>query len=267
MATLNTVTSSTRPASPAAGEAYFETDTNKIIVWTGSAWTEIVSDTVPSYLNQYSLSLDGTNDYADAGNVTQINSATNLSVSLWFNLDNLTSGGARPVLMAGGPGTFYIWPDTNTTLSYVTGGVPHSFTVSTWSTGQWYHLTTVHAGTSLEVYLDGSSIGTATVSAVASNQGNNLNIGHWTNGVGSVGNYLDGKMDEVALFTSALSSSDVTAIYNSGVPADLTSYSPVGWWRMGDDDSGSGTTVTDQGSGGNNASLVNGASFSTSVPS
>jgi hypothetical protein len=44
MATLNTVTSSTRPASPAAGEAYFETDTNKIIVWTGSEWTELVSD-------------------------------------------------------------------------------------------------------------------------------------------------------------------------------------------------------------------------------
>jgi hypothetical protein len=44
MAKLNTVTSSTRPASPAAGETYFETDTNKIIVWTGSEWTEIVSD-------------------------------------------------------------------------------------------------------------------------------------------------------------------------------------------------------------------------------
>ncbi len=44
MATLNTVTSSTRPASPAAGETYFETDTNKIIVWTGSEWTELVSD-------------------------------------------------------------------------------------------------------------------------------------------------------------------------------------------------------------------------------
>lgn len=44
MAKLNTVTSSTRPASPAAGETYFETDTNKIIIWDGSAWTEIVSD-------------------------------------------------------------------------------------------------------------------------------------------------------------------------------------------------------------------------------
>jgi len=44
MASLNTVTSSTRPASPTAGETYFETDTNKIIIWTGSAWTELNSD-------------------------------------------------------------------------------------------------------------------------------------------------------------------------------------------------------------------------------
>ena len=44
MAKLNTVTSGTRPASPAAGEAYFETDTNKIIIWDGSAWTELASD-------------------------------------------------------------------------------------------------------------------------------------------------------------------------------------------------------------------------------
>lgn len=44
MATLNTTTSSTRPASPTAGETYFETDTNKIIIWNGTSWTEIVSD-------------------------------------------------------------------------------------------------------------------------------------------------------------------------------------------------------------------------------
>ena len=44
MAKLNTVTSGTRPASPAAVETYFETDTNEIIIWDGSAWTELVSD-------------------------------------------------------------------------------------------------------------------------------------------------------------------------------------------------------------------------------
>jgi hypothetical protein len=44
MAKLDTITSSTRPSSPVAGKAYFETDTNKVIIWDGSAWTELNSD-------------------------------------------------------------------------------------------------------------------------------------------------------------------------------------------------------------------------------
>ena len=90
---------------------------------------------------------------------------------------------------------------------------------------------------------------------------------------------FNGLIDEVALWDSALSASDVTAIYNSGVPADLSSLSPVNWWRFGDGtgdtDSGGGApangdtigTVVDQGSGGNNATGTNGPLYSNSVPS
>ena len=79
-----------------------------------------------------------------------------------------------------------------------------------------------------------------------------------------------GLVDEVALWSADVSS-DIATIYNSGVPSDLSDNSivetaPYNWWRMGDNDSGSGTTITDQGSGGNNGTLVNGASFSTDVP-
>ena len=30
----------------------------------------------------------------------------------------------------------------------------------------------------------------------------------------------------------------MTSIYNSGILNDITSLSPVGWWRMGDNDGG-----------------------------
>jgi hypothetical protein len=36
---------------------------------------------------------------------------------------------------------------------------------------------------------------------------------------------------------------------------------------MGENDGATGTTITDQGSGGNDATLVNGPTFSTDVPS
>ena len=42
--TLLTCTSSTRPASPSAGDTLFETDTDKIIVYSGSDWKVYDSD-------------------------------------------------------------------------------------------------------------------------------------------------------------------------------------------------------------------------------
>ena len=89
--------------------------------------------------------------------------------------------------------------------------------------------------------------------------------------------YFPGLIDEVAIFGSALSdggvstgataSGDIATVYNSGVPGDIASLSPVSWWRMGDNDGGTGTTVTDQGSGSNNGTLTNGPTFSSTVPS
>ena len=75
-----------------------------------------------------------------------------------------------------------------------------------------------------------------------------------------------GKIDEVALFDAALTAGNVSTIYNSGKPGDLTAFSPSGWWRMGDVNGASGTTITDQGSGGNNGTLTNGPTYSTNVP-
>ena len=78
-------------------------------------------------------------------------------------------------------------------------------------------------------------------------------------------------IDEVSVFNSILSDPDITSIYNSGVPADLTSLSPLGWWRMGEEATWGGRdwTLVDQGSGGNNGLTQNMAEASrvTDVPS
>ena len=55
-----------------------------------------------------------------------------------------------------------------------------------------------------------------------------------------------GKLDEVSIWSKALSDADVTDIYNGGTPGDLSlSSSLKSWWRMGDNNGGTGTTVTD----------------------
>ena len=75
-----------------------------------------------------------------------------------------------------------------------------------------------------------------------------------------------GELDEISLFDSD-KSANIATIYNSGVPTDLTSLSPVNWYRMGDNDGATGTTITDLGSGSNNGTLINGPTFTTNVPS
>ena len=283
MAKLNTVTSSTRPASPAAGETYFETDTNKIIVWTGSAWTEIVSDTAPSFTgNTYSIDLDGTDDYFSTGFAPSSIGTGDYSISWWFNVESgatvdhpyfftfgATSGSGTATYqgcgLTGRSGNGYkIRVNNNYSSSYTQTA---SSSTSDIVAGTWYHMLFVRDGNTITLYKNGSSLITLSNSNVGLNDlslGSDFRVGYLHN---SNSLFFTGLIDEFAIFNSALTSSNATAIYNSGVPADLASYSPVGWWRMGDNDSGTGTTITDQGSGSNDGTLNNGSIFSTSVPS
>ena len=48
------------------------------------------------------------------------------------------------------------------------------------------------------------------------------------------GLYFNGKMSNVAMWNSD-QTTNVSTIYNNGRPADLTSLSPVAWWRMGEE--------------------------------
>jgi hypothetical protein len=131
--------------------------------------------------------------------------------------------------------------------------------------GEWHHVAAVIDGYDWTVYVDGEEdcTWTATISAGTASA--------YTMRIAAASNMYfptDGLIDEVAFFTSALSASDITAIYNSGTPASLESYSPYGWWRMGDNDGGTGTTITNQGTGSTSTdgTLTNGPTYSTDVP-
>tara|TARA_Y100000385_G_scaffold84921_1_gene87140 strand:- start:2540 stop:3337 length:798 start_codon:yes stop_codon:yes gene_type:complete len=265
MATLNTVTSSTRPASPTAGEAYFETDTNKIVVYNGSSWTEIVSDgTLSSYSNAYSVSFDGTNDYIQLPNgVLSTFTGTAYTISMWYNLDVV--GSYQEIFTAGSNLQIYFRPRTTQVgLELYVNGAGRIIQPSPYSNvGSWVHgcISVDTTGTST-MYINGS-FSASSPSVPQPTSVSNPVIGSFN----GASNFLNGLVDEVAIFNSALSASNVTAIYNSGVPNDISSLSPVNWWRMGENDGGSGTTITDQGSGSNDGTLTNGPTFSSSVPS
>jgi hypothetical protein len=217
---------------------------------------------LPSIANGYALSFDGTDDYMDVGNITALNSVANASYSFWYNWS--TQGSVCSLLGDVSKGIeVYHYQSTLYAHNFIDGNTYLS--VSKPSTGTWNHVVCTFDSSASKLYLNGSLVDSNSgASATASNCGNSFQIARL-----SGSNLLGGAklIDEVALFTSTLSASDVTAIYNGGVPCDISSLNPVGWWRMGDNDGGTGTTITDQGSGSNDGTLTNGPTFSTTVPS
>jgi hypothetical protein len=278
MATVDVIANRST-ASEILGKAYFETDTNSFIVYNGSGWVELQSDgtgAAPPF-NQYSVDLDGTNNYIDVGGSYDLG-----TFSAWFKPDSTLTAtssaaamasftgvnpyGSAAVLSVGGHISGAI---SNEIIALYTGDYWHAYTSATDTINtNWHHVALLWTGSTYDIYLDGSSVKNAS-GTFGGSLGNvkipisDLSIGRRNNNT----SFFPGLVDEVAIWSTELSASDITDIYNSGVPTDISSLSPAGWWRMGEDDSGTGTTITDQGSGGNDGTLVNGPTFSSDVPS
>jgi len=229
--------------------------------------------------NEFSVAFDGVNDFMA---VSPSSSIQMYGLSMWFQPDSAISKSSSSQVAFGPAGTYWL-PGfgniagllTNELISIFIGAVygytSSSATIST----NWHHLAIAWStsaattgGDGYDIWLDGVKVGNASNNALGSFS--LYTIPASAIAFGSRPNnsfHFDGKLDEVALFSSLLSASDIATLYNSGVPGDISSLNPVGWWRMGDNNSGSGTTITDQGSGGNNGTLTNGPTFSSSVPS
>jgi hypothetical protein len=218
-----------------------------------------VVDNPPNYSN-YSMHFDATDDYITSGYTFPTGDADK-SFSLWFNLDSsqyawLIAGGADTDSNAFG---LYV---NGTTLSFHGNGGTYDMALAgtTFATGTWYHVAVTYDGTNIRGYVNGILDTTKSAALVTSSA--TIRLGVRQNG----SHFFDGFLDEVAVWNSVLTSAQINDIYNGGVPAALTSLSPIGWWRFGENDSGAGTTISDEGSGGNDGTLVSTPTFERSVP-
>lgn len=109
------------------------------------------------------------------------------------------------------------------------------------TTGSWHHyaFTKDTSGTiaGVKIYVDGVS---KTITTAADTLGTITMGDGLLMGFGFADGYVVGPIDQVSLYNSELSQSQITAIYNLGHPVDLStldSYSnTIGWWQMGEGD-------------------------------
>lgn len=117
-----------------------------------------------------------------------------------------------------------------------TGGAEATLTSSSFTAGNWYHIVGVFDGTNASVYVNaqpGISF-QAMTGTQALDTWDPLTIGC---GRGLNNNKFGGSIDEVAIYTNALSSARVTAHYNAGngggsYQSTVMADSPYMYWRM-----------------------------------
>ena len=264
--TIPTTTSSTRPGSPSAGDAYFETDTKNYIIYDGANWRTYNYDGIglSAVTNTTSVTLDGVDDYVLIPSHSSYAFGTgDFSIICWFNADIIGAATYNTVYdfrtaSASPHPSFFLGTPSGFRYYYYNGSTVFNHNVTP-STGQWYMSAVVRSGTTTKVYQNAIEVSSGTDTVSYSVPTNGIRLGLHHNGTLD----FDGYLDEFAIFNTALSSSQISDIYNSGNPVDLDPLEPLTWLRLGDGDTG--TTVTDHGSLGNDASLVNNAAFSTTT--
>ena len=82
--------------------------------------------------------------------------------------------------------------------------------------GSWNHIIAQRDGSSLELFVNGSSVGSLTISGSITSSSNGVLVGRRNEADGRDFS-TNGRLDEVAVWSRALSSDEITALYNDGV--------------------------------------------------
>jgi hypothetical protein len=230
--------------------------------WTffdnGSGGNDATSTTLPesarlpitanSY-SQNSFVFDGIDDFVTLGNSSNLNVTGDQSVSCWIKFNSNT-------------GTSYVINVKDIFGVYTSGGRIQGFSRingsfnnlpssgTNYNDNQWHHVVFLKDANDLTLYIDGvfeSELLTAGGTSLGTT--NDARLGaRYTNA-----SYYTGASDEIAIFDYKLTPTQITQIFNNGVPTDISSLNPLGHWRMGESATWNGSqwTLTDQGSGGN----------------
>lgn len=124
-------------------------------------------------------------------------------------------------------------------ISRISGTLVSRVSSSTVNDNQWHHLACIFKGsTNMDIYLDGV-LNNGTLSGTIPASLSTVSFDNTIGKVGDVGGSpFNGNIDEVSIWDKGLSSDEVTEIYNSACPNDLSLHSAtanlLSWWRMGE---------------------------------
>ena len=186
---------------------------------------------------------DGSNQYIDGGNNTILNITNDLSVSVWFKTSNNGQIVTKDTGLNGTRSFSFgiVSGKVNVTVRDQDGSPllgNTTLTDSNYNDGNWHHAVfTYLPSSSVKIYVDGNLVKTNTsniVSKLTDNPNTKLAIGSYQNG--AFNEDFNGEISNVQIWNTELSSTEVTTLYNSGVPL-LTGTQPQAsnlkaWYKL-----------------------------------
>ena len=173
------------------------------------------------------LSFDGVDDYVDLGTSSAINGVTgDLTIGAWVYITDLST--ARAIMTSANNGStgfaYHFLINTNGAIRFNGNNAGIAEGIDPVPLNTWTHVAMSISGTQLTFYRNGvaDSGGVKTLTATPRTEGNgNVTLSR----IGT--QQFIGKMDEVAIYPNALTSTQINTLMNGGVPGQYYSGSSL----------------------------------------
>jgi len=237
--------------------AWYRCGDSSKALYFNSIW-QIPNEMKVGNWSHLAMDFDGVDDYVGFG-VSTFSSGDTISMSLWVNK---SASNGVPVCWGNNvqADTILLWFDVDELVISWGQSAASSIRLDyTFNNGTWYHICitgTIYSGFPT-AYINGSVASTKTLGGWLSAFQLSARFG----GLVSHTTFdFTGKLDDVSIFNTTLTQSQVNTVFNSGVPSDISEMAGlVGFWRMGEGSTwdGSNWTIPDDSTNSNNGTSAN----------
>ncbi len=172
-----------------------------------------VTDGVPG-TGGSAMEFDGVGDYVNAGNNTSLNVSNEITLSAWFYSDDFIQ--VSVPLVKHLQYRFHFHTNENLYTDYYDAEGNRYYSAHSYALlgivedSRWYYITIVYTGYKTQVYINGEKKSDRDQGngGIRSNQGNNFYIGSVAGG-----HPFNGLIDDVRIYSRALSASEIQTLY------------------------------------------------------
>ena len=227
------------------------------------------------FTDNISFDFDGTNDYLTRSSIGTLE--TSGSFSAWVKLDAMSANGFIFQLRAESGTNDQIILLWNNAAGVIRGNVKFGGTTNVVDSGSglendgnWHHVVftwlsgdKTAANNITRIYIDGSETDNDAIGNTWADAESPVELVIGRNSIQSNA-YFNGHINDVAIFSDVLTSSEVTAIYNSGSPKDESDHSGLVAYYTMEAYSDNDTTLVDDSANNNSITITNSTNIDSS---